>query len=170
MGREIRKVPPNWQHPHTKDDYGRMRAQPMYDRTFAEAALAWKEELAKWERGERPDYCTDDSRNLEYWEWNGDPPTREYYRTYDSADATWFQLWETVSEGTPVSPPFATLDELAEHLAKHGDEWDQSRGHGGWGIERAKAFCADGWAPSGAIVDGKFLEGTEIALHMKGRE
>jgi hypothetical protein len=25
-------------------------------------------------------------------------------------EATWFQAWETVTEGTPVTPPFATTD------------------------------------------------------------
>jgi hypothetical protein len=32
-------------------------------------------------------------------------------------EATWFQAWETVTEGTPVTPPFATTDELVDYLA-----------------------------------------------------
>jgi hypothetical protein len=24
-------------------------------------------------------------------------------------EATWFQAWKTVTEGTPVTPPFATM-------------------------------------------------------------
>lgn len=168
MGREIRNVPPHWKHPESEDEYRRMRLQPMHDRTFAEAARQWKEEFAAWERGERPDYASEASKALEFWEYHGGPPTdRAYYRTYDMADATWVQLWETVSEGTPVSPPFATVDELIAHLAEHGDEWDGKRGHGAWGMERAKAFCADGWAPSFVMIDGKLLEGTELALHAK---
>src|SRR4051812_14783374 len=107
MGREIRMVPPNWDHP--KHD-GRL--QPMFDRTFEKEAAEWKSEFAAWERGERPDFCTDDSRLLEFWEWHGAPPDRAYYRPWKDDEATWFQIWETVSEGTPVTPPFATRAEL----------------------------------------------------------
>lgn len=163
MGREVRMVPPNWDHPKREncpDQY-----QPMFDRPFSEAAADWKANFAKWEAGKRPDYCDEDSRNLEYWEWESNPPDRKYHVPFTEAEATWFQLWETVSEGTPVSPPFATKDELAAYLAEHGDFWDQSRSREGrfgfergqptgWGIERAAAFVKAGWAPSMMVMPG----------------
>ncbi len=34
-------------------------------------------------------------------------------------------LYETVSEGTPCTPVFATADELIEHLSIIGQDWDQ---------------------------------------------
>lgn len=34
-------------------------------------------------------------------------------------------LYETVSEGTPVTPVFATAAELIDHLATVGQDWDQ---------------------------------------------
>jgi hypothetical protein len=34
-------------------------------------------------------------------------------------------LYETVSEGTPVTPVFATAAELVEHLVQVGEDWDQ---------------------------------------------
>jgi hypothetical protein len=34
-------------------------------------------------------------------------------------------LYETVSEGTPVTPSFATAEELIDHLATVGQDWDQ---------------------------------------------
>lgn len=55
------------------------------------------------------------------------PPEREYYRSWKDEDATWFQVWETVSEGTPVTPPFATKEELIDYLVANGDFWDQKR-------------------------------------------
>jgi hypothetical protein len=147
MGREIRKVPPNWQHPKIEGWRGeRGDLQPMHDRTFADAAREWKEGYAAWERGERDEYCTGDSRNREYWEWNGDPPDRAYYRTWSDEEATWFQVWETVTEGTPVTPPFATPEELVDYLVQHGDAWDQRRGNGGWEREAAEGFVRDGFA------------------------
>ena len=161
MGREIRKVPPNWQHPvkETYDPFRRetvQRKQPMYDRTFDDAAAEWKSELAKWEAGERPDYFdpADYPNGIEYWEWDSRPPDREYYRPWADADAKWFQVWETVSEGTPVTPPFATQAELIDYLVQHGDEWDQKRGNGGWNRAAAERFVAGGWAPSLIAVTG----------------
>jgi hypothetical protein len=184
MGREIRRVPPNWQHPKSEEYPD--RDQAMYDRRFDDAAAEWREGLRKWEAGEddaREEYKNDDGTYQEYWEWHGNPPERAYYRPWRDEEATWYQLWQTVSEGTPVSPPFATKEELAEYLAKNGDTWDQDRckdpracqtfgltpGKPGWGKEVAYNFVmGDGWAPSMVISDGKFMSGVEfVATHQK---
>lgn len=76
MGREIRMVPPNWEHP--KKDYPNYRSgtseqryQPMFDREFAPAMREWIADWDAWERGERPDYCSEESAALQYWEYNG---------------------------------------------------------------------------------------------------
>jgi hypothetical protein len=165
MGREIRKVPANWDHPQQEGRHDG-RLQPMFDTRFEDAAAEWKAELAKWEAGERPDYCSDDSNNLEYWEWNGDPPGRAYYRPWKDEEATWFQVWETVSEGTPVTPPFATEQELIDYLATHGDFWDQKRGDGPWAREAATKFVGIGWAPSLMVVASS--EGNQIIAPRDG--
>lgn len=145
MGREIRKVPPNWDHP--KDRYG--NPQAMRDETFEDAAKEWKDGFAKWEAGERPKYF-DPNGSLypEYWEWKGNPPKREYHRPWKSEEATWIQVWETISEGTPITPPFSTPEELIEFLVESGDFWDQKQNRGGWKRENAEAFVQRGWAPS----------------------
>ena len=160
MGREIRRVPPHWNHPGE----GLGRPQPMYDKDYQTAGEEWVEEFIKWHvKKEYPCYAKESSKRLFYWDWESPPPQKELYRPWKNSEATWFQLWETVTEGTPVSPPFETLEELAQYLAANGDTWDQHYGKGGWGIERARAFCADGWCPTGAIIDGKYHEGTSIA-------
>ena len=51
MGREIRRVPPNWDHPK-QEGWSDGRMQPMYDQTFEQAAAEWKDGFAAWERGE----------------------------------------------------------------------------------------------------------------------
>ena len=159
MGREVRMVPPNWDHP--RDD--RQHFQPMYDRTFQDAAAEWKREFFEWEAGKRPDYCDDpESRALEYWEWNGEPPERKYYRPWSDAEATWVQVWETVSEGTPVTPPFATREELIAYLVNHGDRWDQERGDGPWDEKSARAFIGTGWAPTGVFTGGTFYASKDL--------
>lgn len=57
------------------------------------------------------------------------------------AGAGW-QLWETVSEGSPVSPVFATAGELAQWMS------DPARGRDWVPQETAANFIAEGWAPS----------------------
>lgn len=148
MGREIRKVPPNWDHPKSMRSYGREGFQPMYDERFEDAAAKWKADYAAWEAGEKLKHPNGDGSLMEFWEWDGGPPDREYYRPWTDAEATWLQVWETVSEGTPVSPPFATPEELIDYLAEHGDFWDQKRGDGPWKRANAERFVKSGWAPS----------------------
>jgi hypothetical protein len=155
MGRELRMVPPNWDHPI--NEHG--SRQPMFDRSYEDARQEWLDGLAN--------HKTEDCDGFDYWEWDVSPPERKYYRPWRDEDATWFQLWETVSEGTPVSPPFETREELAAYLAEHGDFWDQERGHGGWGKARADAFVSVGWAPSFMMTGGAFLESKDIPLSMR---
>lgn len=56
-----------------------------------------------------------------------------------------WQLWETVSEGSPISPVFATADELSLWLQSdayhHGASTPMS-------TEQADRFVASGWAPT----------------------
>ena len=167
MGREVRRVPPNWQHP-TQMYVSGPGYKPMFDQTFAAAVAEWEEGRRRWNAGKDPDresYKNDDGSYQTYAEWHGEKPDDpSYYRPWEDAEATWFQLWETVSEGTPVSPPFATLEELAQHLAKYGDDWDMRRGQRGWGLARARAFCKEGWAPSMMIADGRLYEAKDIPL------
>jgi hypothetical protein len=183
MGREIRMVPPNWDHPKVTRSNGREGYQPMVNESFEDAAKEWKDEFAKWEAGERPDYCKGaEYQTMEFWEWNGSPPDRQYYKPWKDEEATWFQLWETVSEGTPVSPPFATKEELVEYLVAHGDYWDQSRREDvkagrycsmncdPWPREVAERFVhGSGWAPSLVMTNGVISDGVR-ALYAEPRD
>lgn len=170
MGREIRRVPANWEHPKTERYFGQESSyQPMYDQTFESASQEWCEAFAKWQSGERPEYFTPTNypADYQYWEWENGPPDRAYYRPYADEEATWVQVYETVSEGTPVSPPFATREELIDYLATNGDFWDQSRGDGPWARASAIAFVNSGWAPSMMFVQSdegsEFVDSRDIA-------
>ena len=182
MGREIRKVPPNWQHPMVdKPNHWRgvmVKAyQPLYDRPFGPAMREWIAQWDAWERGERPDYCTEEDRELPFWEWDGKPPDPEYYRpAWKDGEATWFQVYETVSEGTPVSPPFATQQEIVDYLVANGDFWDQQRRAEGysympcapWKRSDAEAFVFGGGStPSLVVADGKVMTGVEALTAFK---
>jgi len=135
VGREIRMVPPNWEHPKKDDKY-----QPMYDKDFDKALKNWVEEYELWKQGKHPD-----QEGYPYWEYAGGPPDPEYYQHNITQDKTWVQVYETVSEGTPVTPPFATKEELIDYLVGNGTFWDSR----GWRRENAEKFVESGWAPSG---------------------
>lgn len=142
MGREIRRVPPDWEHPRGKNGY-----EPLHDESFREAAAKWKQNFLAWERGELPEYAEPADRlKYEYWEYAGDPPEREYYRPdWPEGSATHYQMYETVSEGTPVTPHFATKEELVDYLVKYGEFHDR---RGGWDRKNAEAFVNREYAPS----------------------
>ena len=77
-----------------------------------------------------------------------------------------WQLWETVSEGSPITPAFATPEELARWCVDHqfdskarlvgGESWNWlAGGTGTLDYSRWLAFIAGpGWAPS-AVMDSK---------------
>jgi hypothetical protein len=164
MGREIRRVPANWQHPLSTKFYREDRKQPMFDDAFEPVMARWLENFDRIRSGKLDDLereCY--PRGLADWlQDEGMPPDPAYYRPWKDEEATWFQLWETVSEGTPVSPPFETEDGLIDYLAANGDEWDQKRGDPAWGRQRAERFVrGGGWAPSMVVMDGRVMSGVE---------
>jgi hypothetical protein len=169
MGREIRRVPLNWEHPK-EEKYNYQTSQyedsfiPMHDENYNVAAKAWIEKFELWKEGKHPQQLEPDNQYAYVWDYEGDPPSKRYYLPdWPENEQLGYRLYETVSEGTPVSPAFASLDELAEYLAEYGDFWDDRRGNGGWGIERANAFCKQGRAPSfimsenTGLVEGKLF-------------
>lgn len=74
-------------------------------------------------------------------------------------------MWETVSEGSPISPVFATPEELARHMA--ATRWGADRGTP---YETWLAFIrGPGWAPSMVGTSGRLMNGVEgiVALGEK---
>lgn len=74
-------------------------------------------------------------------------------------------MYETCSEGTPISPVFRTPEELARWLADNGASsfGDMTATYDQW-----LSVCRGGWAPS-AVVDGsglrsgvEFVAGSEV--------
>jgi len=122
MGREIRKVPANWEHPRKSNG----NYQPMFNRFYGDAIAEWIENHNKWEDGTH-DNLVDGSCTKEeypfYAMWGGGPPTVEYYQTkkYAPEELTHIQLYEDTSEGTPKSPVFRAdeFDKLCEYAAEH---------------------------------------------------
>ena len=120
MGREIRRVPPPdvWLHPTETARtnypwnpgpavYGTSH-KPLLNSCFCEM-YAW------WEKNEKG---TD-------WD-DGPPEPADVYRPHwEDHERTWVQLYETVSEGTPLTPPMPTREALRAWLLAYGDDYEQ---------------------------------------------
>lgn len=165
MGREIRMVPPNWRHPKKQNTEV---YQPMFGESYAQECRNWKDEFLLWEKGERGDHWVKGEDPDEYWDWNGAPPDQKYYSDFEGADCTWYQLYETVSEGTPITPPFPCKDDLINYLVDKGDFWYQEDqlNPSSFGMRRTKptrkqaeSLVNSGFAVSGILTtDGKLLD------------
>lgn len=74
--------------------------------------------------------------------YEGQRAEAEAWEQSEPPEGEGWQLWETVSEGSPMSPVFATADELAGWMS------DPERGRHWVPAKTAAAFIAEGWAPS----------------------
>lgn len=117
MGREVRMVPPDWQHPMSGCGF-----KPLYNGAdFSRRLSEWEDGAEKWGRGEFPDYASEESRKLTYEEWEGEKPDQgDYMPNLPAEQRTHYMMYETTTEGTPISPAFATPEELARWLADTG--------------------------------------------------
>jgi hypothetical protein len=101
MSREVRMVPEGWNHPtqwHERHDRmtGQLRMQSELKPLF--------------------DYRPKDDADPD----DADYDPSDYMPDFPAGTATWFVMYETCSEGTPISPAFATTTELARWLADTG--------------------------------------------------
>ena len=162
MGREVRMVPADWQHPKEQvPDWrtGQMvdRYKPLHESGWADCAKEWDEERAKWERGEFPDYAGEESKAMPYDQWNGPRPfSGDYMPDWPAEHRTHYMMYEDTSEGTPISPAFATPEELARWLADNGAS---ACGSDTATYEQWLKVARGGWAPSMIIANGVVQSG-----------
>ena len=126
MGREIRKVPADWEHP--KNAHGNF--EPMFNESF--------------DKRSDPE--------------GGDDPS--WYRPeWTDEERTHYQLYETVTEGTPMSPPFATKEELGNWMFDNPDPvWgDRSR-------KAIEAFLEAEWSISMMVIGDQVIDGMEALV------
>jgi hypothetical protein len=178
MGREIRRVPKDWGHP--KDEHGNF--VPLHDNSYRQALKTWEEEkrifdavghvisagglMDDFKPSEDQEMITFEGRRYisykdkksTFEEWHGEKPDPEDHRPdWPAETVTHYQFYENVSEGTPLSPVFETLQELEDWLVEVGDGW------GSCSREAAQAFCKDGFAPSFIGIGGKLIPGVHAA-------
>ena len=96
--------------------------------------------------GEGEHWPSEEARKL-YDDWkSSEPPAGDGY-----------QIWETVSAGSPISPVFATPEDLAAYMA--GRQWGADKGtpYETW----LKFINGPGWAMSGVMQNGVYMSGVQ---------
>ncbi len=77
-----------------------------------------------------------------------------------------WQMWETTSEGSPISPPMSTPELLARWLAdnKASAFGDEGASYESW----LRMIVGTGWAPSAVLIGGHMMSGVEAVAAPKG--
>lgn len=161
MGREVRRVPADWQHPKIKK-YNWLKGeyeeqyQPMFDKPFAPAMREWYAGWEAWERGERKEY--DEDNDGTYMDSYGNPPDPAYYRPdWPEESRTHLMMYEDTSEGTPISPAFETPEELARWLVDNNASafGGQVASYEGWlRVAKGEFALSAIYTPETGLVNG----------------
>lgn len=142
MGREVRMVPVDWEHP--KDNNGEYI--PLLD-NYLGAIESFEKAIREMGLNEALDY------------YGGGPISENYMLEGPRSKCTHYQMYECVSEGTPVSPPRKTQEKLAQWLVDNKvTVIDNIPTYNQW-LATIKA----GPAPSMIIRDGKIMSGVEAS-------
>lgn len=122
MSKELRMVPPNWSHPlEYNTNRHCIEFIPMNN-------ISYEEQKAK--NAQDPD--------------GGYLGRPEEYVPYKKEECSWYQLFETVTEGCPLTPPFATKEELVTFLSTKKDYW----GKGPMSKAAAQKLVDEEWQPT----------------------
>lgn len=147
MGRAARRVPEGWEHPRRAGRY-----QPMFDESYQDALAERATALAGWP-------SDPSSKTYSFEEYYGEAPDPARYRpAWHEESRTHLMMYETTSEGTPISPAFETPEDLAWWLVNNG-----ASAFAGMtaDYEHWLRVCRGGFAPSAVIVGGTLVTGVE---------
>ena len=89
-------------------------------------------------------------------------PIVEPPKGYDWEKSNGYQVWQTVSEGGPVSPVFLKSEDLAKWMVENDDSVTRDTTYEAW-LEMIKE---EGGAPS-MIIDGGKLQSGTAAIYNK---
>jgi len=116
-------------------------------------AVGFESHTVKTDWGEYEDFywgkckvCDGEGIDLEF---------QEKYENWESTEppkGPGYQVWETVSEGSPVSPVFENKDDLVFWLVGQG-----------YSEEAARKFSDSGWVPSMIMKEGEMYQNIEAA-------
>jgi len=154
MGREVRRVPANWEHP--KDESGEYI--PLLDGSFSEDLARWNEGKLKWDNGLVSDWNggwkakPSEEECPTFEDWDGEcPEAKDYMPEWPEEEKTHLMMYETCSEGTPISPAFEKAEDLAHWLADNGAS---SFGSDTASYEAWLETIQGGFAPTAVFIPG----------------
>lgn len=124
---------------------------------------------ARCERYGMPTTCATCQGHSGLEKYEGQRAEAEAWEPTEPPEGEGWQLWETVSEGSPISPVFSTPEELAEWMSSPAYQWGVSRGTE-IPYESALAFVRNGWAPSVVASAKHGVETGEQAVGRMARE
>lgn len=124
-------VPPDWQHPIDETDPtyhdGSTRYHSLFSGDLAALQREWDEQKDQWDRGFVRDYVhypetrfkpREGDEGDSFEEYHGPrPDPADYMPQWEPEERTHYMMYETVTEGSPISPAFETPEELARWLA-----------------------------------------------------
>jgi hypothetical protein len=87
----------------------------------------------------------------EIWRRQGQRRRYERWKPSNPPRGPGYQMWETVSEGSPVTPVFASAEGLVRWLMDHE----------GYSETAARRFLQDEWCPSAIMVNGNLYSNVE---------
>src|SRR6185295_12659678 len=94
------------------------------------------------------------------WKSVGDKTAYDEWKEYEPPTGEGYQLWETVSEGSPITPVFSSPEALANYLVSDKYRW-RNNDHGTTWEQWMKFICGDGWAPGFVISGNVFQTGVQ---------
>jgi hypothetical protein len=149
MGREVRRVPADWHHPTYEPWEGHVGLKPLLDGSMYQSAHDEFMEMVGAQGLQAA---------VEYF--GGAPDKRDYMPDWPEQQRTHYMMYEDTSEGTPISPAFATPEELARWLVDNEASAfaDQTASYEGW-----LAVARGAFAVSCVIDRGQMKSGVEFA-------
>jgi len=125
-----------------------------------DACNQWACVKARCERKGVSDSCDSCGGEGSVWESSEAKQIADDWEESDPPEGTGYQLWETVSEGSPITPVFSTADELACHLVENDDSVTSDTTFDQW----MEFINGPGWAPSLVIDGGAVKSGIQAVL------
>ena len=164
MGREIRRVPVDFEHPTEEQELpgGQSKRifKPCFAEAFATANARWDREEAQWRAGRHPNQEPGRETPDSYAEWAGEAPNPDDYlpEEFDPETATGWCLYEVVTEGTPITPVFESAAALIDYLATEGTRFGETLTRA-----QAEAMVALGSTVTGMTTGGAYSGPYEAA-------
>ncbi|KAA2237719.1 hypothetical protein [Salinarimonas soli] len=175
MGRKVRRVPADWRHPMAFNEYRQsMTYVPLLDGDCVRDAAEWDEGFANWRAGLVRSYedgpawvARDPERHAgRYSDWAGTRPSPDdYMPDWPAEQRTHLMMYEDTTEGTPISPAFATAEELARWLADN-----DASAFGGFTAtyEEWLHVARQGSAPSMVVTPSGITSGVAFVAQTEG--